>query len=69
MPLVIMVNDVGGHGLEKYGEELQPSIMSHWELEKWKKFLNNSFKGTIWSTTFIHIAFGCGPSEGSLKEA
>ena len=47
MPLLNMVSNVGGRGLEESDEELQPSIILHKDLEKSKQCLSISFKGTI----------------------
>ena len=69
MPLMNMVSNGSGNGMVESDEDLQPSIMSYRELEKGKECLRNSFKVTICPTLFVNIPLGCGPNEGSLKEA
>lgn len=69
MPLMNMVSNMGGHGLAKSSEELQPSIMSYRELEEGKECLTNSFKGTICLVALVDIGLHGSPCKGPLKEA
>ena len=69
MPLLNLVNKVGGYGLAESGEKLQPSIMSNGKLKEWKECVRNHFDGWIGCIIFIDIPLSFWACDGSLEEA
>lgn len=64
-----VISDMGIYSLEKFSEELQPSVMPDRELKKWKERFGDPFKSSVSPYRFINMSFSYRSPKRSLKEA